>query len=165
MLRKLVGCNLTVISTIVCFIVFKRLVHHEYDYSALAGGVFFIIGYSVPFIGIAGVISFIFDKVSSKANDHIMQAKIRNDVHKSKLSHRYIILRSVFHVLVGFVTACISALVFRFTSLDLLAFLFVTCIVGSIVFQCSYFIHNRWTMYGLGIGLPIGIILFSFYIL
>ncbi len=49
MLKKWVGCNLALLATVLCFILFKLLVHYEYHGQILAGGVFFVIVYSVPF--------------------------------------------------------------------------------------------------------------------
>ncbi|MFD1883907.1 hypothetical protein [Paenibacillus wenxiniae] len=136
MLNKLVGCSLALLATILCFILFKLLVHHEYNGTMLMMGVFFIIVYSVPFLVLGGVISFVWDK------------------SRSNLS------RDGFHLSLGLILAAIVVVVFRFTSTDVVLFVVGTGLVGSFAFRCSYFIHNTVIKYCIGIAVPVAVAIF-----
>ncbi len=136
MLKKWVGCNLALLVTVLCFILFKLLVHHEYHGQILAGGVFFVIVYSVPFIILGGLTSFILEK--------------------SRLN----VSRDVFYFFVGVILAGIVIWTFRFTTIDIVLFIVITCIVGSFAFRCSYWIQNNIINYCIGLAVPIGVVIF-----
>lgn len=138
-MNKLAGFGTTLFSTMICFIVYKLLIHNETDVQIIKEGTFFIILYGTPFIILGTLLSVLLD------------------VFKKTSLGMYILL--------GFFMSIVVVLVFRlFHSLELTMFLVTICIIGAVSLKLGSRIKNKIIVFLFAVVVPFVFIMYIIFI-
>lgn len=140
MLRKLAGFSLSLLSTVVCFILFQLIIRGEKDTQMLFGGGFFIVFYASPFILVGAISSYVIDKYIKR-------------------------FKMLWYIFLGWVISLIVILLFGlYKHLDAAIFVFLTCIIGAVIFLWGSSIKGKLINYGVGLGIPILLLVLMYFL-